>query len=165
MMNNKIMMNNKTMNSQIKICDECGNNMKKVSQTVNLKFGSKKLAIQGVEAYKCEHCDNVIISDKEFEMMENIFESINKPEVDILNLDETADLLRVSNQTIYNMIKAGRIKAYKVGREWRFMKSDIESFIQGVSAEQIIATAAKGGKVDKEDLEIISQEVESRKHE
>lgn len=39
---------------------------------------------------------------------------------DVLNLTEVADLLRVSNQTIYNMIKDGRIKAIKFGREWRF---------------------------------------------
>lgn len=56
-------------------------------------------------------------------MIENLLKSFKKNEdLSILNLDETAELLRVSNQTIYNMIKEGRLKAYKIGREWRFMK-------------------------------------------
>lgn len=41
---------------------------------------------------------------------------------DIPNLNETADYLCVSKQTVYNMIKDGRIKAYKVGREWKIFK-------------------------------------------
>ena len=35
------------------------------------------------------------------------------PAIDVLNLEETAEYLRVSNQTVYNMIKDGRIKASK----------------------------------------------------
>ena len=48
---------------------------------------------------------------------------------DILNLTEVSDLLRVSNQTTYSMIKDGRLKAYKFGREWRFFRKDIEAFM------------------------------------
>lgn len=148
----------------IRVCNECGKKMKKITTTMDLKFENKKLMVLGVEAYRCEDCDNEIIEDKEFEMIENLFDSVTKPEITILNLDETADLLRVSNQTIYNMIKAGRIKAYKIGREWRFMRSDIEAYLQRSSNDQIL-TAAKGGKIDGEDLSIIREEVEKRIHE
>ena len=48
---------------------------------------------------------------------------------EILTLSEVASLLRVSHQTIYNMIKDGRLKGHKVGREWRFIKKDIDAYI------------------------------------
>ncbi|HAX73685.1 MAG TPA: hypothetical protein DCY20_09210 [Firmicutes bacterium] len=49
---------------------------------------------------------------------------------EVLNLSEVANLLRVSHQTVYNMIRDGRLKGHKVGREWRFMKNEIEQYIQ-----------------------------------
>ena len=48
---------------------------------------------------------------------------------EILTLSEVASLLRVSHLTIYNMIKDGRLKGHKVGREWRFIKKDIDAYI------------------------------------
>ena len=64
--------------------------------------------------------------------------------VDILNLDETADYLRVSNQTVYNMIKDGRIKVYKVGREWKFLRADIMAYLESASSDRLLSMAAKG---------------------
>lgn len=155
---------NVNTNEDLKICDECNSRMTKTKTNVNLKFGNKILTIRGVEAYKCELCNNEIISDKEFEMIENLFESVSKPEIDVLNLEETADLLRVSNQTIYNMIKDNRIKAYKIGREWRFMRADIDAYLNGVSTEKLWGAAAKGGKISKEDMELIQWEASKRKN-
>lgn len=66
-------------------------------------------------------------------------------EIDVLNLTEVADILRVSNQTIYNMIKDGRIKAVKFGREWRFNRKDIDAYING---SYDIAARNKKGEID-----------------
>ena len=87
----------------------------------------------------------------------------DKPAVDILNLEETAEYLRVSNQTVYNMIRDGRIKAYKIGREWKFLRADIMAYLESASNESLMSMAAKGGKVSQDDLEIIKQELEKRK--
>lgn len=59
-----------------------------------------------------------------------------KPE--IMTLYEVGDYLRVSNQTIYNMIRDGRIKGSKVGREWRFLRSDIEAYLGAVEMEPVV---------------------------
>ena len=48
---------------------------------------------------------------------------------EILTLPEVAKMLRVSHQTIYNMIRDGRLKGYKVGREWRFLKKDMDDYL------------------------------------
>lgn len=70
---------------------------------------------------------------------------------DILNLNETADYLRVSKQTVYNMIKDGRIKAYKVGREWKILRSDIVEYLESVSSNRILDMATKNVDTDKKE--------------
>lgn len=70
---------------------------------------------------------------------------------DILNLNETADYLRVSKQTVYNMIKDGRIKAYKVGREWKILRSDVVAYLESVSSNRILDKATKNVDTDKKE--------------
>jgi len=44
--------------------------------------------------------------------------------------EEVAALLRVSPMTIYRNIKAGKLTAYKFGKEWRIRREDLEAFLQ-----------------------------------
>lgn len=45
-------------------------------------------------------------------------------------VEEIAEKLRVCNMTIYRYIKAHRLKAYKIGKEFRIGKKELESFLQ-----------------------------------
>ena len=84
--------------------------MKKIFQ-----FNGKEIEIKGIQGYRCESCGNEVYEAKEIQMIDKIIRVMNdKPAVGILNLEETADYLRVRNQTVYNMIKDGRIKAYNI---------------------------------------------------
>jgi excisionase family DNA binding protein len=49
--------------------------------------------------------------------------------------ENLADLLQVNIMTIYRYIKAGRIKAYKIGREYRIGGIDFQSFLKKVSTK------------------------------
>lgn len=61
-----------------------------------------------------------------------------EPELpEVLTLEETAQYLRVSNQTVYNMLREGRIRGTKVGREWRFLRSDIVAYLCGTGMEPL----------------------------
>lgn len=114
-----------------RICYICESEMQLVSTSVNAGWGDYKLTIEGVEAYECPTCGEKTFSSKEVKMLQELGKSLSglpKDRPDILNLSETAELLRVSNQTIYNMIRDQKIKAFKVGREWRFNRSDIENY-------------------------------------
>ncbi len=142
------------MENNIVKCDVCGKEMIKKKINKEVEFKGKKIEFKEIEAYVCEDCNNIILENNEVKMIENLLKALNQnKELDILNLEETADLLRVSNQTIYNMIKDGKLKAYKIGREWRFMRKDIESFIYSSSS----MVAAKGGRGDKEDIDKIKK--------
>lgn len=44
--------------------------------------------------------------------------------------EEVAAMLRVSTMTIYRVIKAGKLKAYKFGKDWRIAKNDFEAFLK-----------------------------------
>ena len=42
---------------------------------------------------------------------------------------ELAEKLRVNIMTIYRYIKAGKLKAYKIGKEFRIEKSEFDKFL------------------------------------
>ena len=44
-------------------------------------------------------------------------------------VEELAKKLRVSNMTIYRYIKAEKLKAYKIGKEFRIDKKDFQRFL------------------------------------
>ena len=49
--------------------------------------------------------------------------------------EDLAELLEVNIMTIYRYIKAGRLKAYKLGREFRIEKSEFDAFLKKVSTK------------------------------
>jgi excisionase family DNA binding protein len=46
-----------------------------------------------------------------------------------LTTEEVLDYLQVNLRTIYRLIKAGKIPAVRVGRQWRFRKHDIDAWL------------------------------------
>src|SRR6476659_9718424 len=46
-----------------------------------------------------------------------------------LTTDEVLDYLQVNLRTVYRLIKAGKIPAVRVGRQWRFRKRDIDAWL------------------------------------
>ena len=46
---------------------------------------------------------------------------------------ELADKLQVNVMTIYRYIKAKKLKAYKIGKEYRIDKTEFENFLKRVS--------------------------------
>tara|TARA_R110000868_G_scaffold273449_2_gene532653 strand:- start:337 stop:513 length:177 start_codon:yes stop_codon:yes gene_type:complete len=48
-------------------------------------------------------------------------------EVETLTVEEVAKYLRVSRQTVYTLIRAGKIPHFKVGTKVRVKRSDLEA--------------------------------------
>jgi excisionase family DNA binding protein len=46
-----------------------------------------------------------------------------------LTTEEVLDYLQVNLRTVYRLIKAGKIPAVRVGRQWRFRKRDIDNWL------------------------------------
>jgi len=69
-----------------------------------------------------------------------------------LTTDEVLEYLQVNLRTVYRLIKAGKIPAVRVGRQWRFRKRDIDAWLesqrprQGRPAAVPQRTPAAGGR-------------------
>ena len=51
-----------------------------------------------------------------------------------LTTEEVLEYLQVNLRTVYRLIKAGQIPAVRVGRQWRFRKTDIDRWLEGQMA-------------------------------
>ncbi len=48
---------------------------------------------------------------------------------------EVAEILKVNIMTIYRYIKAGRLQAHKIGKDFRIEKSELERFLKKTSTK------------------------------
>lgn len=64
-----------------------------------------------------------------------------------LTTEEVLEYLQVNLRTVYRLIKAGKIPAVRVGRQWRFRKRDIDAWLdsQRTTAGGAAPVAAPGG--------------------
>ncbi len=53
-----------------------------------------------------------------------------KAQEEMVGLEEAAGVLKVSRSTLTRMLAQGRLKGFKVGRQWRFRRSDLGKFSQ-----------------------------------
>jgi excisionase family DNA binding protein len=53
-----------------------------------------------------------------------------------LTTEEVLDYLQVNLRTVYRLIKAGKIPAVRVGRQWRFRKRDIDAWLESQRSRQ-----------------------------
>ena len=49
-------------------------------------------------------------------------------DLEVYTLKEVEELLQVTQRTLYNWIKGGKLRAFKAGREWRVTKEALEDF-------------------------------------
>ena len=55
--------------------------------------------------------------------------------MDLLTIKEVAVWLRLNPATIYHLAQKGKIPgAVKIGRQWRFIRSDVEEWINAQSS-------------------------------
>ena len=47
----------------------------------------------------------------------------------LLTVNEVAEIMRVSNMTIYRLIKAGDLAATRVGRSYRIRSGDVDTYL------------------------------------
>ncbi|MFB0527489.1 MAG: helix-turn-helix domain-containing protein [bacterium] len=47
-----------------------------------------------------------------------------------MTIKEVANYLRLSKVTVYKMTRQGKIPALKIGKQWRYNKSEIDSWVK-----------------------------------
>jgi excisionase family DNA binding protein len=61
--------------------------------------------------------------------------------VQLLDIDQLAQYLRLRKQTIYNWLHQGKISGLKVGGVWRFDRRDIDKWLE--SKKQVFRLGKK----------------------
>ncbi len=54
-------------------------------------------------------------------------------DVEVLTTEEAASLLRVSTKTVLALARQGSLPGEKVGRAWRFLRSDLLGYLHGAA--------------------------------
>lgn len=145
-------------------CVLCDNEMDIVKTSFQSKWGEYEITVDGVKAHHCKQCDRFVFEPEVARMIQNItagFSELRPAErPELINVDDVADLLSVSNQTVYNMIKDGRLKAVKVGREWRFLRLQIEKMLGQEQDSLPYYVAARNSKgLSEKDQDIVREEL------
>ena len=140
-------------------CLLCGGAVKQITTSVKTNWGGKHpLTISGIPAEQCEACGEITFSLEATRLIQSISRGIadggagEKP--DFLALPEVAALLKVSHQTIYNMVRDGRLQAQKVGREWRFHREGLDQLLA-----PSVMVAARADQLTQRDMAAVQKRI------
>ena len=67
---------------------------------------------------------------------------------ELMTVQEVADYLRVTDKTIYRLLKRGKIPAARVGRQWRFDRAAIDEWLH----QNLLRVKASILVIDDEDI-------------
>ena len=75
-----------------------------------------------------------------------------------LTTEEVLDYLQVNLRTVYRLIKAGRIPAVRVGRQWRFRKRDIDAWLESSRPARGASDTGKTGLGERPRILVVDDE-------
>lgn len=64
------------------------------------------------------------------------------PKADLMTVREVAQMMRVSNMTVYRLVKGGDLGAVRIGKNYRIRKNDVIAYLmrRSVRIDDIPAT-------------------------
>ncbi len=67
---------------------------------------------------------------------------------DLLTLGEVSSFLKVPKSTIYKLARERRLPGHKVGKHWRFVREEIESWVQNSGIETATEASHSNGQLE-----------------
>lgn len=66
----------------------------------------------------------------------------------LLEVRELCRILHLSRQSVYALVRSGKLRAYRIGRRWKFEERDIRTYMNSVETGGIGAatTVTKTGR-------------------
>jgi excisionase family DNA binding protein len=88
---------------------------------------------------------------------------LNLPNDDVfLTTEEVLEYLQVNLRTVYRLIKAGKIPAVRVGRQWRFRKRDIDAWLDSQRTRSAHAPAVPAPREGRQRVLVVDDEASIR---
>src|SRR5688572_3682118 len=92
--------------------------------------------------------------------------ALNLPTDEVfLTTEEVLEYLQVNLRTVYRLIKAGKIPAVRVGRQWRFRKRDIDAWLDSQRSrvsETVSAVTASASRDGRQRVLVVDDEASIR---
>jgi excisionase family DNA binding protein len=57
---------------------------------------------------------------------------------EILDAEQSIEFLKTSRPTFYRWLKSGKIQGFKAGKQWRFYKKDLVSFMESTGTDFVL---------------------------
>lgn len=133
-------------------CPFCGTEMVKRRVDVDRTWKGRTITFRDILADVCPDCGEEAYTAEDVELMDSFIEGTLKDDEypRLMNVEEVSSFLRVTPQTVYNMLRDGRIRASKVGREWRFPRETVLEFLHMNSIEPEAVMHRSGELMDSE---------------
>lgn len=149
-------------------CYICNGKMKKTLKDLDANWKGRHVTFRGLSAWVCQACNEETYEPDDVRLMQGLMKGlVGHPELpEIMNVEEVADLLRVSSQTVYNLVKQGKLPATKIGREWRFSRDAVVGIMNGASTETPgirIAARLDTGEMSDGDRRVIQRHLSAMK--
>jgi len=149
-------------------CPICKGELRSTETDVDSNWKGKTITFRNIKVDICNKCNMKFYDSNDVEIMHSLISCVQNEikDNDLMNLDEVAELFRVSGQTIYNMLRDGRLKAQKVGREWRFNRVEIETLLSEAddSSLKLAARLDDGSSgVSEHDKNVLLKIIRNRK--
>jgi excisionase family DNA binding protein len=58
-----------------------------------------------------------------------------EPESDVLDIDEAAELLKISDRTLWGLARSGEVPSRRVGKQYRFSRSQLLEWVKNSKQE------------------------------
>lgn len=59
----------------------------------------------------------------------------------LMNIEQAAEYLQVSRETLYKYVRSSRVPAMKIGRHWRFSQTELSTWVHDRSAQTPVSAA------------------------
>ena len=113
-------------------CVMCNGKMEPTALDLERSYKGYTIIIKGVKGYRCADCGEEFYQGEDVERIDTVLAAIaGEAEPEVLTLEEAAKLLRVSNTTLYGLVKQEKLPARRIGREWRFSKNALLEYLKG----------------------------------
>ncbi len=66
--------------------------------------------------------------------------------MDVLDMEEACQFLKLSKPMLYKQVRAGKIPAFKIGRIWKFHRESLDEWVRGRVNEDTQARSKKRGR-------------------
>jgi excisionase family DNA binding protein len=118
-----------------------------------------KVTFRDLPASRCDQCGYLLFTPATADIMTDFIDArlARKETVpEVLTVEEAAQYLRVSPQTVYSLARNAELPGSKIGGQLRFLRSALEGLLKPQN-EIPLAAAAFRGKPAPEDLESLGQ--------